>query len=262
MKPETADSSTMTFWDHLDDLRSVILKSLAATMAVALVAFMAKEEMFSILLAPTQNDFVTYRLLDRLSGLAGMGMEPMQITLINTQLASQFLIHIRAAFCIGILGASPYILYQLFRFLSPALYRSERRMAIRAIAGSYVMFILGAGTGYLLIFPLTFRFLGTYQVDTDIDNLITLSSYISTLLTLVLAMGLFFEMPVLVWIFGRMGWINREFMHHYRRHAVVIILVVAAIITPTTDIFTLLAVSLPVWILYEASILTISRGKR
>lgn len=259
--PNEAPSQGMSFWDHLDELRAVILRSLAATLLVAVAAFSVKDLLFAFLLAPSENGFITYRVLARIAAMTGGQLGNFSVTLINTQLASQFLIHVQAAFCIGILGASPYILYQLFRFLSPALYASERHFASRAVVWGYLLFMIGAATSYLIIFPLTFRFLGTYQVQPDVDNLINLSSYISTLLTLTLSMGIFFEMPVLIWLFGRMGWIDAHFLRRYRRHAVVIILIIAAIITPTTDVVTLLAVSLPLWLLYEASIFTVRSKK-
>ena len=159
----------------------------------------------------------------------------------------------KTALCAGVLCASPYILYQLFRFVSPALYENERRYVTRVVGGGYVMFGLGVLTSYFLIFPLTFRFLGTYQVSGDVDNLITLDSYISTLVMTCLAMGLVFEIPMLSWLFAKLGFLSDGFMRRYRKHAVIIILVVAAIITPTSDVFTLSLVALPMWILYEVS---------
>lgn len=180
--------------------------------------------------------------------------ESFSVRLINTGLAQQFIIHIKTALCAGVLCASPYILYQLFRFVSPALYENERRYVTRVVGGGYVMFGLGVLISYFLIFPLTFRFLGTYQVSGEVDNLITLDSYISTLVMMCLAMGLVFEIPMLSWLFAKLGFLSADFMHRYRKHAIVIILVVAAIITPTSDVFTLSLVALPMWILYEVSI--------
>ena len=168
----------------------------------------------------------------------------------------------KAAFCVGALLASPYILYQLFRFVSPALYSNERRYALRVVVGGYVMFLVGVAISYFLIFPLTFRFLGTYQVSGEVENLIALPSYISTLLTMSLAMGLVFEIPMLAWLFAKLGFLSAPFMRHYRRHAIVLILVVAAIITPTSDVFTLSLVALPMWLLYEASIFIVKRTNK
>lgn len=198
-------------------------------------------------------------------GLGCMGMShaygapDFLVHLINTGLAGQFVIHMKAALCIGVLCASPYILYQLFRFVSPALYADERHYVVPVVCGGYAMFLTGVLVSYFLIFPLTFRFLGTYQVRGDVENLIALESYISTLLTMSLAMGLVFEIPVLSWLFAKLGFLTAGFMRRYRKHAIVLILTVAAVITPTSDVFTLLIVSLPMWLLYEISILLVNR---
>lgn len=245
-----------TFWEHLDELRSVLLRSCAAVVIFALVAFLFKEELFAIVLAPKESDFVTYQLLGSAGGLLGAaGPEDFSVQLINTGLAAQFVIHMKTALCAGILCASPYILYQVFRFVSPALYAKERQLAVRAVGSGYAMFVVGVLVGYFLIFPLTFRFLGTYQVSQEVENMITLDSYMSTLILMCLSLGIVFEMPVLAWLFARMGLLSAAYMRRYRRHAIVGILVVAAVITPTSDVFTLLLVSLPMWLLYEASIL-------
>ena len=174
--------------------------------------------------------------------------------MINTGLDEQFVTHMNTALCAGVLCASPYVLYELFRFISPALYAHEKRFAMPVIFGGYVMFMLGVLLSYYLIFPLTFRFLGTYQVSEDVANMISLQSYMSTLVLMSLSMGIVFEMPVVSWLMARMGLLSSSFMSRYRRHAIVVILIVAAIITPTSDIFTLLMVSLPMWLLYEVSV--------
>lgn len=156
--------------------------------------------------------------------------------------------------------ASPYILYQLFRYVSPALYADERQYATKVVGGGYLMFMVGVAVSYLLVFPLTFRFLGTYQVNGDVENMINLQSYISTLLTMSLAMGIVFEIPVLCWLFAKLGFLTDGFMRRYRRHAIVLILIVAAVITPTSDVFTLSVVALPMYLLYEFSILLVRRS--
>jgi len=242
----------MTFWDHLDELRSVIIRILVITVVAAAVAFCLKEELFAVVLAPRTSDFITYRL---------MGVEPFDIHLMNTGLTEQFMVHLKTAMYAGVLVASPYIIWQLFRFISPALYDNERRYATLLCTSGYLMFMLGTALNYFLIFPLTVKFLGTYQVSPDVANMLTLQSYMDTLLMMCLVMGIVFELPVVSWILGRMGLINRQMMRSMRRHAVVAILVVAAIITPTTDAFTLFVVALPIWLLYEASILIVKSDK-
>lgn len=170
------------------------------------------------------------------------------------------MIHMKVSFAVGVLLASPYILYQLFRYVSPALYADERQYATKVVGGGYLMFMIGVAVSYLLVFPLTFRFLGTYQVNADVENMINLQSYISTLLTMSLAMGIVFEIPVLCWLFAKLGFLTDGFMRRYRRHAIVLILIVAAVITPTSDVFTLSVVALPMYLLYEFSILLVRRS--
>ena len=234
-----------TFWDHLDVLRASLIRMAIAVVIFGIVAFCMKEALFSIVLAPCSSDFITYRLL---------GAEAFHIHLMNTGLTEQFMIHMRTAIYAGLLVASPYVLYELFRFVSPGLYQNERHYAVWIVGAAYLMFIIGTLINYFVVFPLTVRFLGTYQVSPDVANMLTLQSYIDTLLGMSLVMGVVFELPVVCALMGRMGLLTDHFMAEYRRHAVVAILVVAAIITPTTDVFTLFIVALPIYLLYEVSI--------
>ena len=239
-------SEQATFWEHLDELRSVIIRSLLVVVVAAVAAFFLKDWLFSIVLAPRSSDFISYRLI-------GID-EVFQISLINTGLTEQFMTHMRVAIYTGLLLASPYVLYQLFGFIAPGLYQDERKAATWIGISAYAMFLLGTLVNYLLIFPLTVRFLGTYQVSPDVANMLTLQSYIDTFIGMSFVMGVVFELPVVCAILGKMGLINGRMMAQYRRHAVVAILIVSAIITPTTDAFTLLIVALPIWLLYEVSI--------
>ena len=245
-----SETSPMTFWDHLDELRTVIIRSLVITMLAAAVAFCLKEQLFAVVLAPRTSDFITFRL---------MGVEPFSIHLMNTGLTEQFMIHLKTAMYAGLLVASPYIIYLLFRFVSPALYDNERKYATTLVGSGYLMFMLGTLLNYFLIFPLTVKFLGTYQVSEDVANMLTLQSYMDTLLTMSLVMGIVFELPVVSWLLGKMGLINASMMRTWRKHAIVAILVVSAIITPTTDAFTLFVVALPIWLLYEGSMLIVKK---
>ena len=235
----------LTFWDHLDVLRSSLIRMAVAVAVLAVAAFVLKEQLFSVVLAPRSSDFVTYRLL---------GVTPFHLHLMNTGLTEQFMIHMRTALYAGLLAASPYVLYELFRFVSPGLYQNERRYAGWIGGAAYVMFLVGTLVNYFVVFPLTVRFLGTYQVSPDVANMLTLQSYVDTLLGMSLVMGVVFELPVVCGLMGRMGLLTDQWMNDYRRHAIVAILVVAAIITPTTDVFTLFVVALPIYLLYEVSI--------
>lgn len=245
MKGMDEGTNALTFWDHLDVLRSSLIRMAVAVVVLGVAAFCLKDLLFSVVLAPRSSDFVTYRLL---------GTDAFHINLMNTGLTEQFMIHMRTAIYAGLLLASPYILYELFRFVSPALYQNERRYALWIVGAAYVMFLMGTLVNYFVVFPLTVRFLGTYQVSPDVANMLTLQSYIDTLLGMSLVMGVVFELPVVCGLMGRMGLINSHMMSQFRRHAVVAILIVAAIITPTTDVFTLFVVALPIYLLYELSI--------
>lgn len=243
----------MTFWDHLDELRSSLVRIAVVTAVCGIAAFVMKDELFAIVLAPRSSDFISYRLI---------GAESFRLHLMNTGLTEQFMIHMRTALYAGLLVASPYVLYELFRFVSPALYQNERRYAVWIVGAAYVMFIVGTLVNYLVVFPLTVRFLGTYQVSPDVANMLTLQSYVDTLLGMSLVMGVVFELPVVCGLMARMGLLTDEWMSTYRRHAVVAILMVAAVITPTTDVFTLFAVALPLYLLYEVSIQIVRITKR
>ena len=239
----------MTFWDHLDELRGMLLKMLAVVALTTCVAFACKDLLFDVVLAPAKSDFVTYQLL---------GTEPFRISLVNTQLTEQFMVHLRMAAYMGFLAASPVILYLLFAFISPALYRKERKCSLVVIGAAYLMFIVGTLVNYFLVFPFTVRFLGTYQVSDEVTNMLTLDSYADTLMMMCLLIGIVFELPVVAALLAKLGVVSTSLMKRYRRHAVVVILFVAAVITPTADIFTMLMVALPIGLLYEAAIAIVS----
>ena len=261
-KMRNGQHEALTFWGHLDELRRVLFRMMVAVITLMLIAFFFKDELFAIVLAPKESDFIIYRLFCEMANWISMPSlcpETFSVKLINTQLAAQFVTHMSVSMYAGILLASPYIIYQLFRFVSPALYENEKKYSTRVVGWGYILFMSGVLLNYFLIFPLTFRFLATYQVSDAIENTITLSSYIDTLMMMNLMMGIVFEIPVLCWLFAKLGFLTAGFMRRYRRHAIVIILIVGAVITPTPDVFTLLMVSVPMYILYEGSIWVVSR---
>lgn len=249
----------MTFWDHLDELRDTIVRMLVVVVVAAVVAFLLKDELFGVVLAPKENGFIFYRLLGRLSESMGGGVEDFSVQLINTGLAQQFITHMKVSFCAGVLCASPYIVYKIFDFVSPALYERERRYTLPVVVSGYLLFVLGVLLAYFVIFPLTFRFLGTYQVSAEVSNMISLESYISTLLMLCLMMGVMFEIPIVCWLLAKFGILDASWMAAHRRHAFVVVLILSAIITPTSDVFTLMVVALPIVLLYEVSIIVVGR---
>ena len=230
----------MTFWEHLDELRRRIWYVLLAALVAAVVCFCFKEQLFAVVMYP----------------------KPESMKLINVELTQQFLTHMRVALWGGLLVVSPYILYQLFAFVAPGLYYTERRLALRAVGGGYLLFLLGVALNYFVIFPFTVRFLGGYQVSEEVANNITLSSYIAVLGVMSLVMGVVFELPVLCWLLAKIGVLKADFMKRYRRHAIVVILIIGAIITPTGDPFTLSLVAVPIYLLWEVSILIVKHTER
>ena len=241
----------MTFWDHLEELRRVLLRCIIVVALFAILAFCFKDEVFWVIFLPKSPDF--------LPSIFG-GMPDVQ--LINTELTRQFVVHMTTSFYVGLIVASPYIIFELYRFISPALYENERRYSTPLVIASYMMFMVGVLFSYFVLFPITFRFLAGYQVDNSVRNLISLESYIDTLTFLTLAMGIVFEIPILSWLLGRMGILHRGQMQQFRRHAIETILIIAAIITPTSDAITLAIVSLPMYLLYEVSILLVPPIRR
>lgn len=183
----------------------------------------------------------------------GFHFNEFHVNLIATDLSSQFMTHITTAVYLGLLGASPYILYELFRFISPALYENERRYSVQVAGIIYVLFILGVFMSYFVLFPISFRFLGTYSVSARVVSNITLDSYISTFVSLTLVMGVVFQLPVIAFFLGKMGIVTSDTLAQYRKHSFIIIMLVAAVITPP-DLMTLILVTIPLYLLYEVSI--------
>lgn len=210
---------------------------------------------WDILMAPSEWDFCTYRWLE--TAMQAMGIDfhfnEFHVNLIATDLSSQFMTHITTAVYLGLLWASPYILYELFRFISPALYENERRYSVQVAGIIYTLFVLGVLMSYFVLFPISFRFLGTYSVSARVVSNITLDSYISTFVSLTLVMGIIFQLPVIAFFLGKMGVITHDMLANYRKHSFLVIMLVAAIITPP-DLMTLILVTIPLYLLYEISI--------
>jgi len=251
-----------SFWDHLDVLRKVLFRCLTAWAIAAIAAFCFKDVLFSLLFAPSTDDFVSYRLMARLcekTGWQSLCPGSFEAQFINTELAAQFMTHIKVALWAGLVVASPYLVVQLYGFVAPALYDNEKRHAAPIILWSSLLFLLGVLINYFIIFPFAFRFLNNYQVYAAVHNQISLSSYISNLLMLSLLMGILFELPIVNYLLAKAGLLQADTLKKYRRHAIVGIAIVAAIITPTGDAVTLALVTIPVYLLYEASIHIVKR---
>jgi len=256
-------SSNMSFWEHLDELRKVLFRSVAVLAVLMIVAFFFKETIFgNIIFAPLTSEFCLYRLLNYMLALFGSGpIGEFSIELINIEMAAQFFTHIRVSLYVALIVAMPFIFYQIWTFVRPALYDNEKRVVRLAFGFAGILFYVGIAVGYLLVFPLTVRFLGTYQVSPDVPNQISLNSYIGMFVSLILIMGIVFEMPALAAVLSRFGIITKEFLKKYRKHAIVILLIVAALITPSGDAVTLFFVAIPLYCLYEVSILVCRSGK-
>lgn len=256
----STDNNLLTFGGHLDVLRKMFLRILCVVILLSCVIFCFKEETFQILLAPKNCDFCTFNFIESILQSCGWNFQfdEYHVPLISTELSSQFMTHITVSCILAVLLASPYILFELFRFISPALYEREKKYSYLVAGIIYFLFILGLLMSYFILFPISFQFLATYQVDKEIVNTITLSSYISTFTTLTFMMGIVFQLPVLAYILGKMEIINADMLKKYRSIAFIIIMIVAAIITPP-DIFTLVMVTIPIYGLYEFSIWVLKR---
>lgn len=253
----------MTMEGHLEVLRKMLLRIVFVVFCLAIAVFVFREQTFRLILAPRDSNFVFYRGVKCLLQSIGVDyhFNDFYIELISTELSSQFMLHISTSLYVSILFASPYIVFESFCFISPALYESEKQYSVPIVFVAYLLFVLGVAITYFILFPFSFRFLGTYQVEESIRNTITLSSYITTLISMSLVMGLVFQLPVLAYILGKVGIISYKLLENYRKWALMLILTLSAVITPP-DIFTLIMVSTPLYFLYEISIFILKRFSR
>ena len=249
------DGNLLTFGGHLEVFRQMLFRILGVAGVIAAVVFCFKDITWQLLLAPSEWDFCTYRWLETVMQSAGIDFHfnEFHVEMIATDLSSQFMTHITTAVYLGVLGASPYILYELFRFISPALYENERKYSVQVAGIIYILFLLGVLMSYFVLFPISFRFLGTYSVSAKVVSNITLDSYISTFVSLTLVMGVVFQLPVVAFFLGKLGVASSWMLSKYRKHALIVIMLVAAIITPP-DLMTLILVTIPLYLLYEVSI--------
>ena len=239
----------MSFWDHLDVLRGTLFRSALSVFLASIVMFCFKDFLFGkVILAPSRPDFFMYRILG-----GGVSMQ-----LINTEVSAQFFVHLKVSFICGLVIAFPYIIYEIWKFIAPALYDNEMRSVRKAFLGSALLFYAGVATGFCLIFPVTLSFFQGYTVSDAIANTITLNSYISMFSSMVILFGIVFEFPVLIAILSNMGIVTREMLTKYRKHAFVGVLIVAPFITPA-DPFSMLIAAAPLYLLYELSVIVCVR---
>lgn len=252
----------MSFWDHLTELRKRLVRMILAWLVMSVVAFMNRELIFDkIILAPKDTSFITYKWLCQLGTFLhadSLCLPPMSLSIINLNLSGQFMTHMTISMFAGVILASPFIIFQLWQFVIPALYEKERRYARQAVFVMSFLFFIGVAFSYYFMVPWTLNFLGTYQVSASVANQISLSSYIGTVTSTILSVGLVFELPVVVYVLSKLGIITPEFLKKNRKYAFVIILILAAIITPP-DIFSMVIATIPIYSLFEISILVSKR---
>jgi sec-independent protein translocase protein TatC len=256
-KEATKEEHQMSFLEHLEELRWHLMRSVIAIMVFAIVAFIYYDFIFNVLiLAPKNPDFFTNAMFFRFSeyiGIESLKINTRPFQVININMAGQFATHISVSLVLGLIASFPYIFYEFWSFLKPALYDNEKKHARGSIFYTSFLFALGVLFGYYLITPLSVHFLGSYSVSDQVMNQINLTSYISSITSIVLASGVIFELPVLIFFLSKIGLVSPEFLKKYRKHSLVLILILSAIITPP-DIFSQVLVCLPLMLLYEIGI--------
>jgi sec-independent protein translocase protein TatC len=264
-KEALSQDEEYSFWEHLEVFRWTLIRLIGVLFFFFIIVFVNYDFLFSdVILSPLSSDFITYRILQQLINLCGLPvlLPEFKIQVINYELSGQFFLQIGASFGTAALLIFPYFLLELWLFLRPALFASETKHVGRIFLFSSFLFYAGAALAYFIIFPLTIQFLGTYQVSTLIPNQISIQSYFDALCILVLCIGLTFEMPILSYFLSKMGILTSRMLSAYRKYAFVAILVLAAVITPTTDPFTMMAVALPLYLLYEVSVWLAMRNEK
>ena len=258
IEEQEVQEGAMAFWDHLELLRWALFRSACVLAVIMVGTFIAMPYIFDrFILAPTSNDFFTYRWLNAI-GKGFVKLSPdFDVQIININVASQFMTHISTSVSMAAVIAFPYFIWEIWKFIEPALFEDEVKHLRPAFLGGTLMFYIGCAIGYVLVFPFTFRFLVEYNLSPNITNQINLQSYIDNFTMLILVMGIVFEMPLLAWLLSLFGILRKSFLREYKRHAIVALLIAAAIITPSGDPFTLMLVFIPLYVLYELSILVV-----
>lgn len=249
----------LSFWGHIDALRGHLFRIVVAVLIIGIVLFCYPKFLFdTVVFGPIRPDFITYRAFCKLSHILNLGEQlcfgHYTFKLQSLGLSDQFTNHMWIAFIGGVIIGSPYILFELFRFIKPALTEKEKNASVAFIFTSTLLFLFGVCFSYFVIVPLSVNFLGDYKVSSMIENNFTMDSYISFVTTLSFAAGIVFELPILVYFLTKFGLITPEFMRKYRKHALVVILIVSGIITPSPDVTSQMLVAFPLYLLYEISI--------
>lgn len=254
----------MTFWDHLDDLRETLFRIAVFVGVISILLFVYMPDIFDkIILAPSQNNFFLYEWFNHASKYIPLFPDfclgAFHVKIININLSSQFFIHMSTSFWFALVLSFPFIIYQFFLFVKPALYNQEKQNAGWAFFFGNLLFFIGVLIGYVIVFPITLRFLAGYQLSEYIEQSVSLNSYMDSFLMLCFVMGLVFELPLLSWLLSKFGILHREFFNKFRKHAIAFLLIVSALITPSSDPFTLMVVFLPIYMLWEISALVVRK---
>jgi sec-independent protein translocase protein TatC len=256
----------MTFFDHIDELRGHLIRSVLAIVVFGVIAFLNKYILFDVIIfGPTKTDFWTYRKMCELSyWLAGTDeycIKEIGFILSNISITGQFTQHFFISFIAGLILAFPYVLWEVWRFIKPALSSNERGYASGLVTITSLLFFIGVLFGYFLLSPISISFLGSYRVSDMVINEINLESYVSFIATLTFATGLIFELPILVYFLAKIGLLSSGWMRKYRRYAIVVILIIAALVTPP-DVSSQILLTVPLLLLYEVSIIVAKRVEK
>lgn len=241
---EDRQNTEMTFWDHLEELRGTLTRSLLAVFLMMIPAFIFKDFLFDVIMAPTRASFPVYRWFPMASDL----------NIVNLEISGQFMVHMRTAAMMGVIVAFPYIIFELWRFVAPALYPKEKKSVGSAFVLGTMLFYMGVTVGYFILMPVCLSFFQGYSISDSVANSFSLQSYISLVASTVLMIGLVFEFPMLIMVLSSIGVVNRSILKKGRKYALVAVLVVAALITPA-DPGSMIIAAVPLYALYELSIL-------
>ncbi len=251
------ENSSGTLIEHLDELRKHLWRWAVVWLILATLFFILKDNLFDLIFfAPLYNDFPFYKLFCGVLQVEGFCFENVLVKLVNISLAAQFLIHIKASAVLAFIASFPFLIFELWRFVKPGLYPHERRLGRRLILWVSTLFFIGTLFGYFLLFPVSLVFLATYSISETIENMISIQSYISSLVNITLTAGLAFELPLFLYALGKIGLISKNTLKQYRAHALVVILFIAAVLTPP-DVISQVLLGLPLYLLYELSILLV-----
>jgi sec-independent protein translocase protein TatC len=252
------NANEMSFFEHIEELRWHLLRAALSVLVVTVVVFIMKNFVFQhVILGPTSPDFITYRLFCEYAPQFCFYPEHLQI--ITRDIQEQFLSHIKVSLWLGFIVAFPYILYEVWRFIRPGLYKKEIIAARGMVFVCSFLFLTGVSFGYFIITPIAVTFLSSYSVSPDIANTTTLAALVNSITMFTLPVGLIFETPVILYFLAKIGLVSSAFLIQYRKHSFVFIIILAAVITPSPDVFSQMLVAIPLYLLYEVSIIVVKR---